>query len=290
MVWYRSWPAVSLPSDSASVPPPMAGVCQGSALTLGGGSRTQNPPQDFFPLAPRIQCCHLPDLYPHLDPIHLDGLHLEVDTWDWNGVWCPGVSLPRRCCHWGPSGPLSPPDPPLPHHGLVLIPTPSARPCRRPRCQVLIPVLPVSRCCGCLVLPVPQCYGFSVLWLPNALTSRLHAAPGSLVPEVPGPPCSPISRISWLPDAPCSLEPRHSRAPGFPVSLCCSFPVVPACGCPQFYRFPMPIASRFPGAATPNAPGSPVPTVFPLPGARFSRSPVTCFPMFLVLQLSSAHG
>lgn len=171
---------------------------------------------------------------------------------------------------------------PTPHHGLVLVPTPSAWPCRRPWCQVVILVLPVPWCCSCPALPVPQCYGFSVLGLLSALSFQLHAAPGS--PEPPRPPDSPMPMISWLPDAPGSRE--LSGAPGFPVSLCCSFPLVPACGCPQFYRFLMPTASRFPGAVTPDAPGSPVPTVFPLPSARFSCSLVTCFPMFLVLQLS----
>lgn len=211
-------------------------------------------------------------------------------------VGCPGVPLRRSCCHWGPSGPPTRPDPP---HAP---PWPGAG--------------PHSRCLAWQEAPVPD----GDPGAPSSLVLHLSTAPSSPVLRLPGAvaaqcsqflaarcsrfPCARGARSSWFSCAhdflaPGSLKPRLSGARGFPVSPCCSFPVVPACGCPRFYRFPMPTASRFPGAATPDAPGSPVPTVFPFPGAhgfpsprcpRFSRSLVTCFPMFLVLQLSSAHG
>lgn len=46
---------------------------------LGWGKWDSNPPAPKF-LPSRIQSRHSPDLYPHLDPIHFDGLHFEVDT------------------------------------------------------------------------------------------------------------------------------------------------------------------------------------------------------------------
>lgn len=171
-----------------------------------------------------------------------------------------------------------------PHHVLVLLPTPSAWPGSRPRCQVAILVLPVSwccscpvshfpratasRCCGCPMLPVPGCTLLPVPRARGAWSSRFS-----------------VPMIFWLPDAPGSLEPRLSGAAGFPVSRWSRFADAHGLPFPDAHGFPVPRCcdsrcSWFPGAHSFPSPRCP----------RFSRSLIASFSMFLALQLSSAHG
>lgn len=188
-------------------------------------------------------------------------------------VGCPGVFLCRSCCHWEPAGPLPSHDP------LHAPPWPGAGP--HTQClawqQALVPggdpgapsflVLqlscsPTSPELRLLSAVAAKCFQF-----PAARCSRFP------VPEVPGPPGSPVPMIFCLPDVPGSLEPRLSGASGFLVSRWSR--LVDAHG------FTLSRCSRLPGSPVQRLPMLLVPRCpqFSLPRCpRFSRSLVASSP------------